>query len=101
MEEEINRYKTIIGAYYGVMLMDEYSLKAYVLKNIENLAANYLQDKNIETDGIKQFIRDKVSKKVKLQDALYILNELDEDKELLHLIKKKIRKLESENDKND
>lgn len=98
MEEEINRYKTIIGAYYGVMLMDEYSLKAYVLKNIENLAANYLQDKNIEADGIKQFIRDKVSKKVKLQDALYILNELDEDKELLHLIKKKIRKLESEND---
>ncbi len=98
MEEEINRYKTIIGAYYGVMLMDEYSLKAYVLKNIENLAVNYLQDKNIETDGIKQFIRDKVSKKVKLQDALYILNELDEDKELLHLIKKKIRKLESENE---
>ena len=98
MEEEINRYKTIIGAYYGVMLMDEYSLKAYVLKNIENLAANYLQDKNIETDGIKQFIKDKVSKKVKLQDALYILNELDEDKELLHLIKKKIRKLESENE---
>ena len=98
MEEEINRYKTIIGAYYGVMLMDEYSLKAYVLKNIENLAANYLQDKNIETDGIKQFIRDKVSKKVKLQDALYLLTELDEDKELLHLIKKKIRKLESENE---
>lgn len=98
MKEEINRYKTIIGAYYGVMLMDEYSLKAYVLKNIENLAANYLQDKNIETDGIKQFIRDKVSKKVKLQDALYILNELDEDKELLHLIKKKIRTLESENE---
>ena len=98
MEEEINRYKTIIGAYYGVMLMDEYSLKAYVLKNIENLAANYLQDKNIETDGIKQFIRDKVSKKVKLQDALYILNELDEDKELLHLIKKKILTLESENE---
>ena len=98
MEEEINRYKTIIGAYYGVMLMDEYSLKAYVLKNIENLAANYLQDKNIETDGIKQFIRDKVSKKVKLQDALYILIELDEDKELLHLIKKKIRTLESENE---
>ena len=98
VEEEINRYKTIIGAYYGVMLMDEYPLKAYVLKNIENLATNYLQDKNIDADDIKNFIRDKVSKKVKLQDALYILNELDEDKELLHLIKKKIRKLESENE---
>ena len=61
MEEEINRYKTIIGAYYGVMLMDEYPLKAYVLKNIENLAANYLQDKNIKADDIKSFIRDKVS----------------------------------------
>ena len=96
MEEEINRYKTIIGAYYGVMLMDEYPLKAYVLKNIENLAANYLKDKNIKADDIKSFIRDKVSKKVKLQDALYILNELDEDKELLHLIKKKIREIDSE-----
>ena len=38
----------------------------------------------------------KVAKKVKLQDALYILNELDEDKELLHLIKRKIREIDSE-----
>lgn len=98
MEEEVNRYKTIIGAYYGVMLMDEYPLKAYVLKNIENLAEVYLKDKKLASDEIKNFVRDKVTRKVKLQDALYILNELDEDKELLHLIKRKIRKLESENE---
>lgn len=98
MEEEVNRYKTIIGAYYGVMLMDEYPLKAYVLKNIENLAEVYLKDKKLASDEIKTFVRDKVTRKVKLQDALYILNELDEDKELLHLIKRKIRKLESENE---
>lgn len=98
MEEEINRYKTIIGAYYGVMLMDEYPLKAYVLKNIANLGLNYCQSKNINFQEIKELVRDKVSKKVKLQDALYILNELDEDKELLHLIKKKIREIEKESD---
>ena len=97
-EEEQNRYKTIIGAYYGVMLMDEYSLKAYVLKNLETLAEHCLQDKNIPSDELKAFVKNNVSTKVKLQDALYILNELDEDKELLHMIKRKIRELESEND---
>lgn len=97
-EEEQNHYKTIIGAYYGVMLMDEYPLKAYVLKNLKTLEEYYLQDKNIPSDELKSFVKNKVSTKVKLQDALYILNELDEDKELLHMIKRKIRELESEND---
>lgn len=95
-EEEINHYKTIVGAYYGVMLMDEYSLKAYVLKKIENLGKNYCQNKHINSEEIKSFVAQKVSKKVKLQDALYILNQLDEDKELLHLIKRKIREIDSE-----
>ncbi len=95
-EEEINHYKTIVGAYYGVMLMDEYSLKAYVLKKLENLGKNYCQNKNINSEEIKSFVAKKVSKKVKLQDALYILNQLDEDKELLHLIKRKIREIDSE-----
>lgn len=95
-EEEINHYKTIVGAYYGVMLMDEYSLKAYVLKKLENLGKNYCQNKNINSEEIKSFVARKVSKKVKLQDALYILNQLDEDKELLHLIKRKIREIDSE-----
>ena len=97
-EEENNHYKTILGAYYGVMLMDEYPLKAYVLKNIETLGLNYLQNKNIPADLIKSEVVNKVTKKTKLQDALYILNELDEDKELMHMIKRKIRELESEND---
>ncbi len=97
-EEENNHYKTVLGAYYGVMLMDEYPLKAYILKNVENLRLNYLQNKNIPADLIKSEVVNKVSKKTKLQDALYILNELDEDKELMHMIKRKIRELESEND---
>lgn len=95
-EEEINHYKTIVGAYYGVILMDEYPLKAYVLKNLENLGKHYCQNKNINSEEIKKFVSQKVAKKVKLQDALYILNELDEDKELLHLIKRKIREIDSE-----
>ena len=95
-EEEQNRYKTIIGAYYGVMLMDEYPLKAYVLKNIKTLGKDYLQNKDIPVKTIQEEVMTKVSKKTKLQDALYILNELDDDKELLHLIKRKIRELESE-----
>ena len=78
------------------MLMDEYSLKAYVLKHLENFGNSYIQGKNINSEEIRNFVSTKVPKKVKLQDALYILNELDEDKELLHLIKKKIREIDSE-----
>jgi len=97
MEEITNNIKTIIAAYYGVMKMDTYPLKAYVLKDINQLLEDYLQDKeDVDIKKIREEIQQNVSKKRKLQDALYILNQLDADKELIHLIKKELRKLDKE-----
>ena len=35
--ELLDVYKYLIGGYYGVSLIDEYDLKVYVLKDIENI----------------------------------------------------------------
>ena len=36
MEELINQFRYLVGGYYGVSLMDEYDLKEFMLKDIEN-----------------------------------------------------------------
>ena len=35
MEELENEFRLLIGAYYGVQMMDGYDLKVYVLKDIQ------------------------------------------------------------------
>ena len=67
-EEENNHYKTILGAYYGVMLMDEYPLKAYILKNIEN----FNQRLYINEGGIG----DEITQRLK---SLQTANEMEEN----------------------
>ena len=36
MEELINQYRYLVGGYYGVSLIDEYPIKEYILKDIED-----------------------------------------------------------------
>ena len=55
--EDVYRY--MISGYFGVMEMDSYKLKEYVLADI------------------KQYIKDNVPVKTKLQDALLVLNKMD------------------------
>lgn len=93
IEEEKNRYRTLIGAYYGVTLLDEYKLKAYVLKDIELLIRNFIKDKEMDFKGEADDVKYNVSPKVKLQDAFYVLNEIDADKELLHVLKIRLQKM--------
>ena len=55
--EDVYRY--MISGYFGVMEMDSYKLKEYVLADV------------------KQKIKDNVPVKTKLQDALLVLNKMD------------------------
>ena len=41
-ETLINQFKTYVGAYYGVNSVDEYDLKVYVLKEIEQDIKNFI-----------------------------------------------------------
>ena len=37
-----DQYRYLVGAYYGVIEMDEYDLKVYVLKDIENYIKDFI-----------------------------------------------------------
>lgn len=101
MEELENEYRLLIGAYYGVQAMDGYDLKVYVLKDIQTEQQKFLA----EHPFLKDFDFDKESQKIqsqklknKLQDALIVLNRMDASRELIHMIRVKLRE-ENKKDK--
>ena len=95
MEDKINYCNLMLSAYYGVLEMDEYSLKEYVLLNISKALNEYIikndviYDIDIEKENIL-----KTPLAIRLKDAIIILNQMAESQELLHLIKEKIRSIE-------
>ena len=95
MEELINEYRYLVGGYYGVSLMDEYDLKEYMLKDIENyikdyVETNYIEGFNYKEEALK--VLENVSEKTKLQDALLVLNKMNGPMDLVFLIKKRLKK---------
>lgn len=78
---EINdTYRYMISGYFGVMEMDTYNLKEYVLKDIENYIREFVKQNpssNFDFVSEVQKIKDTVPVKTKLQDALLVLNKMD------------------------
>lgn len=96
-----DQFRYLVGAYYGVIEMDEYDLKVYVLKDIENYIKDFLDVSPIENFDYKKeasLIEENTSLKTKLQDALLVLNKINGPIELTLLIKKRIKEIkEKEN----
>ena len=95
--ELVNQFRYLVGGYYGVSLMDEYSLKEYILNDIENYIKCFIRDNDKECiDYYKEHLDVKynVSDKVKLQDALLVLNLINGPIDLVLLIKEKLKKYE-------
>ena len=83
-------YKYLIGAYYGIQEMDNYPLKEYILKDIENYIRDFIEVNPIDNFDYKKEaleVKDKVSEKVKLQDALLVLNRINGPMDLVFMIK--------------
>ncbi len=90
-----DRFRYLVGGYYGVALVDAYSLKEYILKDIENyikdfVAANPINDFDYYMEA--ELIREKRSEKTKLQDALLVLNLIKGPMDLVFLIKEELKK---------
>lgn len=97
--ELLDVYKYLIGGYYGVSLIDEYELKVYVLKEIENYINDWLKSNDLGDVDIKE-INDEMSNKdevEKLQDAMLVLHQIDGPLDLILIINQRIMKL-NEND---
>lgn len=91
-----DQYKYFVSAYFGVREMDEYDLKVYVLKDIENYIKDFIEVNPIDNYNYKKIseeIDKEVPLKTKLQDALLVLNKINGPIELILLIKKRIKKL--------
>ena len=68
-----NQFRYLVGGYYGVSLMDEYPLKEYMLKDIENYIRDFIEINPIDNFDYREEakkVKETVSDKTKLQDAL-------------------------------
>ena len=100
MEELENQFRTLVGGYYGVLLMDEYPLKEYMLKDIEQYIRDFVEINPIdhfdyEKEALK--VKEKVSDKTKLQDALLLLNKMKAPMDLVFMIKERLKKYSKKN----
>ncbi len=94
------KYKTLFGAYLGMMLLDEYVLKAYKLQEIKEYINTFTKEYPIPNYDFNEFLTNvdkEESNIVKLQDLQRVGLILDFDTELKYIIKQKIREIKNEN----
>lgn len=92
-----DQFKLLVGGYYGVRSLDDYDLKVYVLKDIENYISNFIEINPIshyDYRGEAERFDDELSLKTKLQDALLVLHKIDAPMEVVLLVKKQLKHLE-------
>lgn len=94
-----DQFKYLVGAYYGVRTMDDYDLKVYILKDIENYIRNFIEINPIENYNYKEIAEEletELSLKTKLQDSLLVLPKVNAPMELILLVKAKLREIKEE-----
>ncbi len=89
-----DEYKLLVESYFGILEVNEYDLKEYVLKKIEKLINDFENTyKDIDYKEIKEYVKENVDIKTKLQSSLITLNNINESMELILLIKDKLKNL--------
>lgn len=91
-----DRYNLYCEAYCGICEMDNYTLKVYVLKEIEILINNFKKEYgkiNLDYDKHMEYVKDNISLRTKLQSSLLLLNEIDGPIELILLIKRRLKEI--------
>ncbi len=91
-----NELKMYYGAYLGVMSMDSYKTKEYVLDTIQKEIDKFIEKNNM-------YYHDEVLEEAKkqslitdLQDSLIVLKRINASLELVIMIKEKVRELSKE-----
>ena len=92
-------YKYLVGAYYGIQEMDNYSLKEYVLQDIQEYINNFIKENpipNYDYEKERELINKELSLKTKLQDSLLVLPKVNASTELILLVKKRLKEIKEE-----
>lgn len=90
-----DQFRYFVGGYYGVSLVDEYPLKEYIMKDIENYIRSFVKENPIKDFNYLEEVekvKENVSDKTKLQDALLVLNKMNAPMDLIFLIKNRLKK---------
>ena len=93
-----NEFRYLVGGYYGVALMDEYPVKEFILKDIEEYIKNFVKMNPIEHFDYQQeamMVKDHLPDKTKLQDALIVLNRINGPMDLIFMIKARLNQLKN------
>ena len=91
-----DQFRYLVGGYFGITYMDEYPLKEFVLKDIENYIIDFIEINPIDNFDYyfeSEKVKDEVSELVKLQDSLLVLNKINADMDLVLLVKRKIKSM--------
>ena len=92
-----DQFKLLVGGYYGVTYLDEYDLKVYVLKDIENYIRDFIEINPIDNFDYlleAEKYEEESSLKTKFQDALIVLNKINAPIEVILLVKSRIKMIE-------
>ncbi|MBR1376571.1 MAG: hypothetical protein IJ565_02035 [Bacilli bacterium] len=91
--DKYDELKMLYGAYYGVMDMDSYKTKEFVLKDIKELINYFIEENNIIDTKETEMLAKEQPLITRLHDSLIVLKRLDASLELTLLIKEKINEL--------
>ena len=92
-----NQFRYLVGGYYGVAIVDEYPLKEFILKDIKEYIETFVEINPIPNFDYKKeanLVKEEVSDRTKLQDALLVLNKINGPMDLVFLIKKRLKQME-------
>ena len=92
-----NQYKLLVLGYYGMMYLDDYDLKVYILKDIEEYIKAFIKNNPIKDFDYKEMAlkyESESSKKTKLQDTLIVLHKIKAPVEVILLVKKHLKEEE-------
>lgn len=92
-----NQYKLLVLGYYGMMYLDDYDLKVYILKDIEEYIKAFIKNNSIKDFDYKEMAlkyESESSKKTKLQDTLIVLHKIKAPMEVILLVKKHLKEEE-------
>ena len=90
MIELRDRLNLLYEAYYGMLEMDEYDLKEYEVKKIEDEIKDFKKE-YIINDFDYESVKNNISLKTKLQSLLIVLNKNNRPLELILLVKRRLK----------
>lgn len=98
-----DQYKLLVLGYYGVASLDEYELKVYILKDIEEYIISFLELNPINIDYRAKALEfeQNNSMKRKLQDALLVLHKIKAPMEVVLLVKKHLKEIDDREKKRE